>query len=232
MSAVKTARPFVAVNFALTFDGKISTRNFTPSDFSSKRDKLRLLEIRATGDALLIGKGTLETENMSMGLPDKELREERVARGQEPYPMRVIVSNSGRIKASLKVFAQSISPLIIYSTNKMPAAVQRRISSHCSLHLHESATVDVGAMLAHLRSFYKVKRLICEGGPTLLRSLLADDLVDEINITFCPHVFGGKDAPTLTGVPGDFLPRSIACKLHKMETIGNECFLQYRVLRP
>jgi len=53
----KLARPFVTANFALTWDGRISTRRGTPSDFSSKKDKHRLVEIRAQCDAVLITRG-------------------------------------------------------------------------------------------------------------------------------------------------------------------------------
>lgn len=231
MSKKNSARPFVAVNFALTFDGKSSTRNLTPSDFSSKRDQRRLLEIRATGDAILVGKGTLENENMAMGLPDAGLRAARVRRRLPPYPLRVVVSNSGRLRTSLQLFKNTFSPILLYSTQKMPAPLRRVLKKHATVHLSDADSVDLAVMLAHLLSFYKVQRLVCEGGPTLLRSLLARDLVDELNVTFCPRLFGGDHAPTLTGLPGDFLPRTIECELAKMEVIGAECFLRYRVLR-
>src|SRR5438105_6801395 len=107
-------RPFITVNFALTWDGKITTRNLTSADFSSRQDKRRLLEIRATGDAVLVGKTTVERENIPLGLPHEALRAERVARGQAPYPMRVIVTNSGRIDPSLKLFQRDFSPILIY----------------------------------------------------------------------------------------------------------------------
>ena len=38
------------------------------------------------------------------------MRDEREARGQTPYPMRVIVSNEGRIDPALKIFQTDISP--------------------------------------------------------------------------------------------------------------------------
>ena len=91
--------------------------------------------------------------------------------------------------------------------------------------------MDLRAMLQTLRSRYDVRRVICEGGPTLLRSLLEADLVDELNVTFCPRIFGGVDAPTLTGGPGAFLPAAVECKLETLEPLGDECFARYRVLR-
>src|SRR5438477_6058135 len=100
----KAKRPFVAVTFAMTVDGKITTKNFSPVDFTSREDKTHLFRQRALGDAVLIGHSTLKHDNVRLGLPDPKMREARTARGQTPYPLRVIVSNEGRIDPSLKIF--------------------------------------------------------------------------------------------------------------------------------
>ena len=64
-------RPRIILNFAITVDGKVSTAKQTPSGFTSAFDKHRLLEIRSLGDALMVGKNTLQIDQMSMGLPDE-----------------------------------------------------------------------------------------------------------------------------------------------------------------
>lgn len=224
-------RPFVTANFALTWDGRISTRRSTPSDFSSPRDKRRLVEIRAKCDAVLVSAKTISVDNMMMGLPDENLRAARVRRGQAPYPTRVLLTNSGRIDPDLRVFEKDFSPIVIFSTTRMPARARAALAEKADLWLHESATVNLAAMLATLGAEYGVKRLVCEGGAQVLRSLLAADLVDELHVTVCPRIFGGVGAPTLTGVAPDFFPRSIALGLEKMEVIEGECFLRYRVRR-
>ena len=88
----------------MTVDGKITTKNFTPVDFTSREDKTHLLRQRAVGDAVLIGHSTLKHDNVRLGVPDPKMREDRVARGQTPYPLRVIVSNEGRIDVTQKIF--------------------------------------------------------------------------------------------------------------------------------
>ena len=222
--------PEVAVNFALTWDGRVSTCNRTRSDFSSPLDKRLLAEIRASGDAVLVGRGTLETEQMRMGIGDEALQAARVARGLPPEPLRVVVSGSGQIDLKARIFQTEAAPILIFSTSKMPEAIRIVLEGKATLYLNEGATVDLHAMLQTLRERHGVRRIVCEGGPTLLRSLLEANLVDEINLTFCPRVFGGTDAPTLTGGPGAFLPAAIECRLEAMETIGDECFARYRVL--
>jgi riboflavin biosynthesis pyrimidine reductase len=87
------------------------------------------------------------------------------------------------------------------------------------------------ALLQQLRSEYKVKSVSLEGGATLFRSFLELDLVDQLNLTIAPFLFGGRDAPTLTGINKEFLPESVRCKLIEMRTVGEECFLTYRIVR-
>ena len=224
--------PEVAVNFALTWDGRVSTRNRTRADFSSPRDKHRLLEIRASGDAVLVGRATLETEQMRMGIPDAALQAARVQRGQTPEPLRVVVSGSGQIDPASRLFETALPPILIFSTARMPETTRAALEGKATLHLADGPRVDLRALLQTLRSSYGVRRVICEGGPTLLRSLLEKNLVDEINLTFCPRVFGGTDAPTLTGGPGAFLPAAVECRIETMETIDGECFTRYRVVKP
>jgi Pyrimidine reductase, riboflavin biosynthesis len=87
-------------------------------------------------------------------------------------------------------------------------------------------------VLQKLRYDFKVKYVACEGGPALFRSLLEQGLVDQLNLTIAPFLFGGKNAPTLTGVNVDFLPRSVRCSLKEMRVVGDECFLTYSVRHP
>lgn len=229
--ARKLRRPFVAATFAITADGKITTRDFAPVDWTSREDKRHLLRMRAAGDAVLIGRSTLERDNVRLALPAGELRDERVARGEPPCPLRVIVSNQGRLDPALKIFASDISPIVIFSTTRMPRKFQKALREKATLHLSETRHVDLARMLHQLRADYGVRRVACEGGARLFRGLLALGFVDQLNLTIAPLIFGGAGAPTITGLPGDFLPATVRCRLQKMEVIGRECFAFYRLIK-
>src|SRR5205814_4557712 len=112
--------PFVAVTFAMTVDGKVTTKNYASVEFTSREDKAHLIRQRARGDAVLVGHGTIENDNVRLGIPREDLRKARIARGQSPYPIRVIVSNRGRINPKLKIFETDFAPIIIFSTTRMP----------------------------------------------------------------------------------------------------------------
>jgi riboflavin-specific deaminase-like protein len=228
---MKKTRPFVTATFAMTVDGKITTRKFSPVDFTSREDKLHLFRQRALADAVLIGHTTLKRDNVRLGLPQAELREARISRGQTPYPLRVIVSNQGKIDDQLKIFQSDISPILIFSTTRMPGKTQIALRQRATLHLDRSQNVDLSKMLRTLLSDYKVRTVACEGGPTLFRSMLEHGLVDQLNLTIAPYLFGGANAPTLTGLSKTFLPASVHCSLDGMRVVGDECFLTYRIRR-
>jgi 2,5-diamino-6-(ribosylamino)-4(3H)-pyrimidinone 5'-phosphate reductase len=213
----------------MTVDGKITTRAFSPVDFTSREDKLHLLRQRALGDAVLIGRSTLAHDNVRLGLPDPKMRAEREARGQSSYPLRVIVSNQGRIDPALKIFQSDTSRIVIFSTTRMPRKFQLALREKATLHLADGRSVHLVRMLQQLRREYGVRQVACEGGAELFRSLLELQLVDRLNLTIAPYIFGGKGAPTLTGRGTDFLPASVRCSLVQMRIVGEECFAEYRL---
>jgi 5-amino-6-(5-phosphoribosylamino)uracil reductase len=225
----RTLRPFVMATFAMTVDGKITSRNFSPVDFTSREDKRHLLRQRSLGDAVLVGHSTLRKDNVRLSLPEGDLRAGRLRRGKPPCPMRVIVSNEGRIDPRLKIFQTDVSPIVIFSTSRMPARYRRALAHKATLHLSKGKAVDLAEMLYRLRTEYGIATVACEGGAMLFRALLERDLVDQLNLTIAPYLFGGRDAPTLTGLSKDFLPASVHCTLANMRVIGDECFLTYRI---
>jgi riboflavin-specific deaminase-like protein len=226
----RISRPFVAATFAMTLDGKVTTRNFSPVDFTSREDKLHLFRQRALADAVLIGHTSLKRDNVRLGVP-AELQQVRIKQKRIPTPLRVIVSNKGRIDNRLKIFQSTSSPILVFSTTRMPRKTQAALEEKATLHLTESEEVDLAAMLRILRRQYNVRTVECEGGPTLFRSLLERGLVDQLNLTITPYMFGGRRAPTLTGLSKEFLPGSVHCRLIQMRVVGGECFLTYRIRR-
>ena len=224
----KRQRPLVVATFAMTVDGKVTTKNLSPVDFTSRDDKLHLFRQRASADAVLIGHTSLKRDNVRLGLPG-DMQESRVKRSQSRCPLRVIVSNEGKVDHRLKIFQSNVSPIIIFSTKRMPGKYQRALEKKATLHLSNSKHIDLTGMLQTLRKKYKVRTVACEGGPTLFRSLLEQGLIDRLNLTIAPYMFGGAKAPTLTGLSTKFLPASVHCSLSDMRTIGDECFLTYRI---
>ncbi len=160
MGRALVSRPFVAVTFAMTVDGKVTTKSYSAVDFTSREDKAHLIRQRALGDAVLVGHGTIENDNVRLGIPREDLRQERIAREQPPYPIRVIVSNKGRINPRLKIFETDFAPIIIFSTTRMPRRTRQQLRKKATLYLSEARRVDLRWMLQELRDDFKVKHSV------------------------------------------------------------------------
>lgn len=225
-------RPRILLNFAITVDGKVSTAKRTPSNFTSASDKRRLLEIRAHGDALMVGRNTLEIDGMSMGLPDEELRRARLQRGQSEYPIRVVITNSGGLSGNLKIFNQRFSPIVIYSTTRMPATNQTALRARAKLNLSPNDRLDLAEVLDDLFVTHNVRTVVCEGGPGLAKTLAELDVIDELFLTIAPILSGGSGAPSILGTPGSFLPSARIYRIDSMKAEAGECYIHYVADRP
>lgn len=214
-------------NFALTWDGRISTRNLTPSDFSSPADKRRLLEIRSEGDAVLASATTVAADTMTMGLPVPSLRSSRISRGQRALPLRVIWTRSRGVSPGLRLFQQPGAPVLVFAGSGLSR--EKRAALECLATVWQAPVPDPlpGWVLETLACEHGVRTLVLEGGGTLLRMFLAGRCVDELCLTWCPRIFGGSTGISLTGRPAEWLPRSVEARLVLMEPRGNECFTRW-----
>ena len=190
--------PFVFVNMAMTADGKIATANRAVHSFGSARDLRHLYELRATADAILCGARTVEISEATLGNGGEKFRRQRLKHGLAEFPIRIIVSGSGSINPAAKIFEKHFSPLIILTTKRAPAkklAQLRKLADEVKI--FGETEINFRTALRWLRKNYGVKRLLCEGGGELNDALFRADLVDEINLTICPKIFGGRAAPTM-----------------------------------
>src|SRR5207245_10184224 len=111
----------------------------------------------------------------------EDCRQGRIRRGQTPAPLRVIVSNAGKIDHQLKIFQADpgkTGPILIFSTKRMPRQVRSALLGKATLHLSKTRDFDLAEMLQTLRRDYRVRRVACEGGPILFRSMLELGLID------------------------------------------------------
>jgi riboflavin biosynthesis pyrimidine reductase len=204
-------RPWVSTNLAISIDGKISSVARRPSGWTTCEDHQRLLDLRRGADALLVGRGTLEADRMTLRVP-----------GQAVQPLRCVVSRLGVFDAGHPLFQSSGGEIHLLVTDNpgcdVPAAGV----------LHRESLAE---FLTSLVKNHGVKKLHCEGGGGLVRSLAALDAIDEFHITLAGHtIFGGANAPTATGAGGGFLERALEFEMTHFDPRpgAGECYLSYR----
>jgi 2,5-diamino-6-(ribosylamino)-4(3H)-pyrimidinone 5'-phosphate reductase len=222
-------RPFVFLNVATTADGKLAppNRHFVP--FSSRRDQDLLYELRTRADAVMAGARTVDSVPVNLGPGAKKYRTLRRKNGLAEYNLRVIVSGSGSINPRAEIFRHMFSPLIILVTQRASrSCVQRLEKLGAIVHVCGKTEINFSAALQWLRREWKVRRLLCEGGGEINDALLRANLVDEIYLTLCPTIFGGRTAPTLAdGAGAPSLAAATQLKLKSQRHVGDEMFLCY-----
>jgi len=224
-----SSRPFVCVNMAMTADGKIATANRAVSSFGSPRDHEHLLELRATADAVMAGARTVDLNAIHLGPGALRFRRARLKRGLAEYNLRIIVSGSGSINPRAKVFQHHFSPIIILTTERASTAKLRRLRSLAdAVKVCGKTAINFRHAVRWLRAQWGVKRLLCEGGGELNDALFRAGLVDELHVTVCPLIFGGRAAPTIAdGLGFKKLSGAAPFKLKSATRHGAELFLAF-----
>jgi 2,5-diamino-6-(ribosylamino)-4(3H)-pyrimidinone 5'-phosphate reductase len=201
-------RPRISTNLAISADGKISSSPPRPSGWTSSADHARLLELRGNADAILIGRGTLDADRMTLTVP-----------GKTDQPLRCIVSRTGNFDVTHPIFQRAGGGIHLLATSGWTATAIPGATCHQG---------SLSEFLEKLCSEFHVQHLHCEGGGQLIRELAALDMIDEFHLTLAGHtLFGGADAATATGIPADFLPHSTAFTLSHFQPCAGECFLSY-----
>ncbi len=228
-TAQKLDLPFVLVNMAMTADGKIATANRAVSSFGSVRDHDHLLALRATADAVMAGARTVDLNAINLGPGPVKFRRLRLRHHLAEYNLRVIVSGSGSINPRAEVFRHRFSPIIVLTTEQASAASRRRLRVLADeVKICGSSEIDFRRALRWLRERWGVQRLLCEGGGELNDALFRAGLVDELHLTLCPKIFGGRAAPTIADGLGFLqLPRAAQLQVKSVRRIGDELFLVF-----
>ncbi|HVU28221.1 MAG TPA: RibD family protein [Verrucomicrobiae bacterium] len=213
-------------NFAMTADGKIAFAGGGFAPFSSARDHEHMMELRATADAILCGARTVEVTKTVLGNGGRKFQEQRLKNGLAEFPLRVIASGSGALDPKMKLFQKHFSPIVILTTHRITGTklkILRAVADEVSIFGgHE---IDFRAAFLWLRKKWNVKRLLCEGGGELHGALIRAGLVDELHLTICPKIFGGRAAPTIAdGMGFRYLADAKRFRLKSYHNFDGELF--------
>jgi 2,5-diamino-6-(ribosylamino)-4(3H)-pyrimidinone 5'-phosphate reductase len=230
---MKTARPFVLINMAMSADGKIAPPHRRFAAFGSRRDHANLLALRATADAVMCGARTVDSAPVTLDAGGTAYERQRQRASLAKQNLRVVVSGSGSVDPGAAIFQHPGSPLIVLASGQAPKSRLAKLKrlADC-VKVCGKNSVALGQALGWLRREWAVKRLLCEGGGELSFEILRLGLVDELHLTICPIIIGGKDAPTIAD--GDGFPRlakAANLKLTRQRRVGDELFTTWCITR-
>jgi len=223
--------PFVFTNGAVSLDGKLALENCSLIQFSSARDRQFVFELRAEADAVLCGAETIETFAIDLAAGPAACRRKRQRLGLPPEPMRIIVSQDGRVDPAARIFKKPVSPIVVLTTTTAAKACAQRLDGLATVKGFGKKSISFPPAIRWLRQKFGIKRLLCEGGGETNAALIRARVVDEIHVTICPLVLCGGRAPTLCDGPGfASVEQAAHLKLKQMKQIKGELFLTYAVL--
>jgi riboflavin biosynthesis pyrimidine reductase len=198
-------RPYVVCNFVTSADGK-ATAGGRSAPLGGEGDRAAFHLLRTQVDAVLAGTRTLRVERYGVLVRDQRLAQIRANEGRPAQPLAVVISRSGQIPFDIPLFSDARSRVAVYA----PAGTAVP-QCEAEVLVHELAVGDPASeltgVLRSLRQEHEVRSLLCEGGPALFNSLLAENLVDDLFLTLAPAIVGGSELGITTGPPlPDLIP--------------------------
>ncbi|MGF1539807.1 MAG: RibD family protein [Pleurocapsa sp.] len=237
-------RPKTTVVLGMTADGKIADQQRSPARFGSSADKIHLETQVSLVDGVIFGANTLRAYGTTLSVTNPQLLQERQGRSQPSQPVQIVVSATGNFDSELRFFKQPV-PRWLLTTNvgaktwwnrtefsRIIIAQQDKskgLSPEFDSEAYKLCKID---WIKTLEQLYQlgVKKLAILGGGELVASLLAFNVIDELWLTVCPIILGGRNSPT--PVEGIGLTESQSQKLQLLEVkqIDSEVFLHYLVV--
>jgi riboflavin-specific deaminase-like protein len=217
-------QPYVLLSAAVSLDGFLDDTGPERLLLSGPADFDRVDEVRAASDAILIGAGTLRTDNPRLLVNSPERRAARVAAGLPEYPVKVTVSASGDLDPAAQ-FWHTGGEKVVYTTDK--GAERLRGLARTADVVPLGPELDWRAILDHLGDVRGIRRLMVEGGGRVHTQLLQQGLADELQLAVAPVFVGEADAPRMFGTgtyPGG--PRS-RLRLLETQPVGDIVLMRY-----
>jgi len=199
------ARFHVFSNFVSTLDGVVSLQTKGHSgggDISgfSAQDRMVMGLLRAAADVVIVGSGTLAADPRHVWTPGaicpelaNDYRRLETALLKRLPSLNVVVSASGGVNLRLPVFASGQVPaLIVTTTAGMKRMIRQTVPNSVQIRSIRPGRGEIpaGAILEEVRRVNSGRRILVEGGPTLLGTFYRERLIDEQFLTLAPQIAG------------------------------------------
>lgn len=188
--------PFVALKLAVSLDGRIAEAPGVRTAVTGERARAEVHRLRAGFDAVLVGSGTVTTD-------DPQLTVREVPPPRVP-PVRIVV-DSGLLLSPESRLAASVDEGPVWVVG-VDAADRRRaeVLESAGLRVLRVAShrgqVDLAAGLSALKQA-GVGTVLVEGGARLASSLIRAGLVHRLYLLIAPVFFGERGLPAFAGLP-------------------------------
>jgi riboflavin biosynthesis pyrimidine reductase len=173
---------WLRVNMVSTLDGAATGDDGLTGSVNNTADNRVFHTLRRLADGIVVGAGTARAE------------------GYRPTdPPTVVVSRRADVPPTLR--GGPVGSVLLATCGAAPGLDEARgVLGAQQVLLLGDTSVELGELRGALAE-RSMRRLLCEGGPHLLRDLLAADAVDELCATVVPRVVAGG-GPRITAGDG------------------------------
>jgi riboflavin biosynthesis pyrimidine reductase len=236
LPAGTAGQPFVYLNMVQTLDGQTAIGGSAWA-IGTEVDHHLFRQLRVHADAVLYGAGTLRRDDVVV-TTHPWLQERRRQAGRPPNPPAVVLSATCQFDPATygrQFFRRTDFPRLILTTPQATAADMERVRA-CGVAVDvlpagPDGGVDLAAALRHLAG-RGVRRLLCEGGPTLATALARAGLLDEVFLTVTLRVGGDPAQPRLFAGPVPAGPLEVISIYHFRQAGLREIYLRFCPPRP
>jgi 2,5-diamino-6-(ribosylamino)-4(3H)-pyrimidinone 5'-phosphate reductase len=213
-------RPQVQINCAMSADGKIASPARKQMRISCDEDIQRMYQLRNDCDAVLVGIETILTDN-----PKLTVKESYVAHPKQP--LRVVLDSKGRTPPDALVLNETAKTLIIMEKGREKSYKGSHIEV-IGCPTDAQGFIDLNCVLAILYQ-RGVRKLLVEGGGTIIWSFIRQKVVDDLTIYIGPCVIGGRETPTVAEGEGIHDEKEIIClKIAEVKRLGPGLLVHYQ----
>lgn len=185
-------RPYTVLNCCMSLDGYLDDSSEQRLVLSGPADLDRVDQLRADSDAILVGAATVRSDNPRLLVRDPARVEQRIAAGRSAGPLKVTVTGLAKLDPESDFFTAGDVDTLVYCASETVPAAEEAVGTLATV-------VDCGRPVRmrrlvedlHARG---VRRLLVEGGGTVLSQFLADGLADELHVAVAPFFVGDGGA--------------------------------------
>ena len=195
---VTRQRPYVMLKLAVSADGKAGLANRKPAAITGEAARVRVFQMRAASDAIMVGIGTVLSDNPQLTC--------RLPGLFERSPVRVVLDATLKLPLATSVVATvRETPTWVFTSSK-PSAIAEEILQQKGCKIFRVGDVagrlDLDEVLKVLAE-QGITRLMVEGGPQVAGAIAAAGLVDELALLRGEKNIGASGIAPLEGMPLD-----------------------------
>jgi len=179
-----------------------------------------MYRLRNASDAVLVGIGTILADD-----PKLTVKETYVPHPHQP--LRVILDGKGRTPSHALALNTTSNTLILTTKGYTKTYEGAHIEvAECKTDTNGLLDLNDALDILYQKG---VRKLLVEGGGTVIWNFLKKRLVDDLYIYIGSCIIGGKDTPTVADGEGISLEEEITLKIVEVKQIGAGVLMHYRL---